>query len=58
MLLSLEVTCEHAWSLCYVEPEGQKCNKGLRVQQDERELQMLGSNGPILLMSMKLNFSL
>ena len=35
VLLSPEVTCEQAWSLCYVgsmnvELEGQKCNKGLR----------------------------
>ena len=35
MLLSPEVTCEHAWSLCYVgsmnvELKGQKRNKGLR----------------------------
>ena len=28
--MSPEVTCKHAWSLCYVELEGQKCNKGLR----------------------------
>ena len=55
-LLSPEVTCENAWSLCYVgsinvELEGQMCNKGLRYnQQDKRELRMLGSNRPILLM--------
>ena len=58
-LLSPEVTCENAWSLCYVglinvELEGQICNKGfLRCsQQDKHELRMLGSNRPILLMSM------
>ena len=62
MLLSSEVTCEHAWSLCYVgsmnvELEGQKCYKGLRVvKQDKRELRFLGSNRPFLLMSVLLEF--
>ena len=58
-LLSPEVTCENARSLCYVglinvELEGQICNKGfLRCsQQDKHELRMLGSKRPILLMSM------
>ena len=60
--MSPEVTCKHAWSLRYVgsmnvELEGQICNKGLRYsQQDKRELRMLGSNRPILLMSMWLEF--
>ena len=58
-LLSPEVTCENAWSLCYVglinvELEGQICNKGFLgcSQQDKRELRKLGSNRPILLMLM------
>ena len=57
VLLSFEVTCEHAWSLCYVgsmnvELEGQKCCKGLRaVKQDKRDLRFLGSNRPFLLTS-------
>ena len=54
-----EVTCKHAWSVCYVgsvnvELEGTGGNwreLGLTCsQQDKVELRLLGSNGPILLM--------